>query len=831
MATNPTMNRLGIVISIVLSVGGIAASLAGLVSPSLTEKVIYGGYLSSVAGLLLCLFSLKFHRIRGFWVFVGWWAAGAFLGTFLAIPFSVMAMLSTALIHLPLLALFCHIRRTRKVSTALACSFYFAAFIIAVFLPHYLAVSFSTRYPLEAESIKVASDQLEDKNPSFVDQAEMWKKEPIESSVFGPISCEINKSGSVVGLDLAELKDDEESTTQALYATYKQAMDDARSKKLSLVPSVQMIDHKAKVHADQLLAAVEAYLFNGVDETTGPINAFLADVLGLLVEAHDGTQASTEAIAYVAAALALGEQAVPSLAADASTRAQRMQDEFLASPIKSKPVGFYADSEELRRLFRQGRFLQTRASVETAIKIAGRIKEKPDLAVQYQRFLMLYSGLCNPPSCFSVMDVASFPEYFSDPSQMVSSLLNSRQYEIIRSRGGGRIPGEVAIQLLPHATSRENQLFARLYNESADLPRHSVMNRLVEAIRTGELDLTPKVDSGWYDYQIHALETLLLPDKGQEGSKLLLTDRYKRNLIDAFRTILTKKRELHIKNVELIPTLGVRIEGLYLRIAPDLRVEPTATYYLRTARGLRFILNVLQAALGNEVESLMLDKDTSLRQKTEEMAALYYGLYLTVCADIGMTPSLMAEEMTQDRLEHSRHSIEKWLTHYREDACYGEDVRYIVPALTNAEGTEIRYWMTIGVRLAKAKAEYVRRPAVRILDSDSGKVVQELPVDAASGHIRDSYMEYKFVPKEFYLPVEVFAEATGPAAPLTRAEFRALCDRCTSKDEIVRAVGLKGTASRERVMYVVGGLAVFAILVVFWLRKARRWRAVPSSSP
>jgi len=47
--------------------------------------------------------------------------------------------------------------------------------------------------------------------------------------------------------------------------------------------------------------------------------------------------------------------------------------------------------------------------------------------------------------------------------------------------------------------------------------------KLIRAIRQGKVDLAPTASSGWYDYQIHALKTFLLPEKGEENPKLLLT--------------------------------------------------------------------------------------------------------------------------------------------------------------------------------------------------------------------------------------------------------------------------------------------------------------------
>ena len=57
----------------------------------------------------------------------------------------------------------------------------------------------------------------------------------------------------------------------------------------------------------------------------------------------------------------------------------------------------------------------------------------------------------------------------------------------------------------------------------------------------------PSPSSGWYEYQIYALETFLLPEKGEENPKLLLTKAYKKRMLEAFQALMTKRRETHVR--------------------------------------------------------------------------------------------------------------------------------------------------------------------------------------------------------------------------------------------------------------------------------------------
>ncbi|MBN1844639.1 MAG: hypothetical protein JW810_03080, partial [Sedimentisphaerales bacterium] len=373
-------------------------------------------------------------------------------------------------------------------------------------------------------------------------------------------------------------------------------------------------------------------------------------------------------------------------------------------------------------------------------------------------------------------------------------------------------------------TSKENQLFARLYNVSADLPGHNIMNRLIRAIRSGELDLAPAADGGWYDYQMFALETLLVPEKGQEGDKLLLSEDYKKRLIDAFKTMLTKKRELHVRHIEFVPARCMVLGPEYFSISPDLHVEPMATYCLRTARGFRFLLDGLETILGSSsLEGIVVD-GSSLPAALEEMASLYYGLYLQICEDIGMRPQFLPDEMTDAQEAQARGQTEQWLLNYEKESFCQKDVRYIVPALTNLEGTRVRYWMVVGVALLKIRADYARRPQVQIINAETAEILQRIPTDAESGRIMDTYLRYRYGSEEYFLPVEVFAEATGPAEPLTREEFRRLCDRCRDKDKIIAAIESRAAFTILRVVIIalLAFLLGAAVLVLVHLVKRKR---------
>ncbi len=771
---------------------GLFGVLGGLLISSFPAYMIYAGYVVFATGFLCGLCCFDCHRVHAFKIFLICWASGALVGTMFFVPLSIMAMVSTSIVHLPLLALACHVEQTTNKGRYGLGIIYLLAFMLAVFLPHSMVLTFEKSYPPHPEEIAVSADVLEDKKPPFIDENSMWEQgtvTPTSGLWQQSITYRINKSGAVIGLDVGELEDREKEAARKLFSTYEQAVAYARDKKLPVIPSVQMVDHKIKVFGDKFYAAIEEYLQHTAEVLGGGKEAFLERVLSELLKANDVSAECAQALAYVAAGLRLGGGELPKLPEEADLLRQKLEVDFLSSPIKSKPIGFYTESDELRRIFQQDRFYQTCLKLPEAIALAKLMCDNPGLRKQYGIVLCVYARSTNPPSRFSVNDVAEYCDYFEDAASLRKQMLQSKKWEVLKERGAGREARVPCIQFFPHSTSKENELFARIYNYSAELPAHNVMNRLIEAIRTGEIDLTPTDDSGWYDYQIHALETLLVPEKGQEGNKLLLTKAYKKRLIEAFKTILTKKRELHLKQVELIPTAGIALDPQYFTISPDLHLEPMATYYVRTARGMRFVLNTLELLLGKtSLEEIVIESGQSLHSVGQKMAELYYGFYLQVCEDIGMKPEFLREEMSSSQILGAKREAAQWLEDCEKDLCYEKDVRYIVPALTNPNRTKVRYWMTIGVKLLKVKAEYVRRPLVQILDAESNRVIQEIPRDTETGGIERTHLKYKFAPEEYYLPVEVFAEATGSAEPLTRSEFRKLCDRCKNKEEVVRAI-------------------------------------------
>src|SRR5207253_10768142 len=100
--------------------------------------------------------------------------------------------------------------------------------------------------------------------------------------------------------------------------------------------------------------------------------------------------------------------------------------------------------------------------------------------------------------------------------------------------------------------------------------------------------------------------------------KLLLTKAYKKRMLEAFKALITKHRETHVRQLGIAAKSAAT--GPPDAIGPRLRVEPCPSYFLRTARAYAFLANFLESSLGKEaLQSLHgLTKEGVRKQKLYE---------------------------------------------------------------------------------------------------------------------------------------------------------------------------------------------------------------------
>jgi hypothetical protein len=266
-----------------------------------------------------------------------------------------------------------------------------------------------------------------------------------------------------------------------------------------------------------------------------------------------------------------------------------------------------------------------------------------------------------------------------------------------------------------------------------------------------------------------------MPAKGQEHSKLLLTKAYKKRMLEAFQALMTKRRETHARSLAepkaaAPPPLS--------KIRPRLRVEPCPSYFLRMARSYDFVLNFLVATVGDEgLASLRGLKEGGERTRTllEElrwMREWLYGLHFLSAEDIGMAPALRPDEPVDRAACEAKAS--EWLASFTKDADLEVDTRVSVPLYFDTAYGRTRLWATIGVRLAKLDVSYARPPKVK--PAQGSDEWQEVEAQQLEGI-------------QYVIAVDEFAQAEiRGLQPLTRKEFREVCDAYKTKPEILRAL-------------------------------------------
>jgi hypothetical protein len=578
----------------------------------------------------------------------------------------------------------------------------------------------------------LVDDQLSEKKPVFMAELNDRRLEG---------GWRINASAAVLRLDVPMLKPDADASLLELRPSYADAMAKAPSS-IKVLPSINVIDGKAKQFDDGLFAAIDVAYYNGR-------NPKLESLVTLIERVCQHAAPESPASAFLAAGLKIAGVDVKT---DQPDQVASWLSRFESNTMYSKPLSFYTWSPELTQVFRFMRFFQQPLPPNQPNLIADLAKAvgaDPKLLEDYKRVNAFYARLTNPLANLTLADVLER-----------------------RGKSDGRLP----IAVFPISRSKETELFGLLFPEG--LPAGAdLMREMIKAIRRGQVDLAPSASSGWYEYQIHALETFLLPEKGEENPKLLLTKAYKKRMLEAFQALMTKRRETHARDLEA-KSASLMEPPPRARVKPRLRVEPCPSYYLRTARSYDFLLSFLLATVGEDgLASLRGLTEGGERTKTlldelQLMRALFYGFHLLSVEDIGMAPALRPDEPV-DRASCEAKATE-WLASYVQDVDLKVDTRVSVPIYFDVPAQRTRLWATIGVRLAKLDVSYARPPKIKPAEGPGEWL------DADPDQLE---------PVDYVIAVDEFAEVEIPGLqPLTRQEFRDVCSAKKTKPEIREAL-------------------------------------------
>jgi hypothetical protein len=619
---------------------------------------------------------------------------------------------------------------------------------------------------------QLEDDRIEDKHPTF--DPNRTVTEAFAQS-WGSCGITMNKSAAVTKLDIVPFEGPETALDNRLFHGRTDALAAvAGVEGADAIPSMEVINGALKPFNDGLYAAVELQ----AETAKQQLFAALATRLGTLAATADATTrpAFDDASVLVGAAQILAGDA-PTIDAALQTRARDRATAFSADPLLARPIGFYTWNAQLARIFTRDRFLQNRGDGESygafgAIALA--LSQDAALLAAYQGVTGIYSGLTNPYTSYTVdalIPYVTSAAALANPSALENALLAAKT----PLKGCNYVP----VAFLPASRSKDSDYFDEQFCQGIP-DGTNLLDVLIQAVRSGDLDLATSSDSGWYDYQLYALETLLLPERGPENQNLLLTAGYKKKLIETFKSILIQTRETHIKQLAGGGTAASGPPPKPVDVYPLLPAEPFPTFTLRTARAYRFLRTFLTAAMGptflsgtERVVESGARGDVSLASELDQRVALLYGLAFLEADAIGMARAtgLMPDEMTEIDMNAAVTAATDWLAGWKTDADVVRDPRVIVPVFYNSDLQLTTYWAVIGVKAMMARAEFVAGHEPMVMATGCWTGV--------------------FVPHRYTLLVEETAELQLPFSqpPPTRDELRAICDAHATKDEIVNALG------------------------------------------
>lgn len=214
----------------------------------------------------------------------------------------------------------------------------------------------------------------------------------------------------------------------------------------------------------------------------------------------------------------------------------------------------------------------------------------------------------------------------------------------MRDRGSAD-PPDKDIRFFPPSVAHETEIAKKLYGNKPIPEGFTLVEEMIRRIREGELGLTPRPESGWYDYQTWALEALVVPERMPEGGRLKLDDDYQKLLLELFKGLLTLTRETHIKQLKVVrPGAAMGRRAVYIDIAPELTAEPLVTFYLRRALGYRYVRGVFEDIFGagqlGQLRRLTQGGPvpTSLAEELTNIEMLFLGAHVTVSRELGLVP-------------------------------------------------------------------------------------------------------------------------------------------------------------------------------------------------
>lgn len=512
--------------------------------------------------------------------------------------------------------------------------------------------------------------------------------------------------------------------------------------------SASMLAQKAKQFDDGLYAAVELAAQKGAGRLGGK-----AAMLQAVARALAGTGAGQpgNAPSILLAACQLGE--VPVRVPEAiEPRVRSFVLDFLADPLRSKPIGFYTWSDALADIFRQDRVLQSELKGSAGIEALARVlHSQPEARATYEGNLRLAARLTNPLKTSDLRD-----------------LLDQLDEGRISAPDGG-------LAFFPPSRSHEGDLVMQRFGNRPIPEGFRLADEMIRRIRSGEMKLEPTLHSGWYDYQTWALEPLVIPGRMPESERLEFDESYRKQLIELFKGILALTRETHVKQLEFPATGAAPGERtpVIIHVRPELPAEPLPTHYWRLSKSYRFVRSVLEESFGPEALKRMHRLTASgpvaadLDAELSQMQALTFGAYVTTSRQLGMVPKVNPTLGSDADVDAFRH----WAGSIATDPDLGRDSRMMVPVFYDKGRGKTKVWAVLGWAERPLVVSFAKPPSVRVLKDGRPVRKEEAP-------------EIRFGADFRRLVYPVMVEAYVDNI-LDRDEFRRLCDRYKTRSAIL----------------------------------------------
>ncbi len=624
---------------------------------------------------------------------------------------------------------------------------------------------------------KLEDDRIEDKKPKYDSTLKV-------TETFEGTEVTLNKSGSVTRLDIAPFGISEMGLDGTLFKGRAEAIKAVKEVRGDLLPSMEVVNGSMKPFNDGLYASIELGVQQGVSGILEGKLDLLQKLAAALKAAH--AKATTgqihleRAMTFLGTAIILGG-ATPDITATALTDAQKQAAAFKQqASLYARPIGFYTWNKTLEQIFAQDRWLQNYGGSSSTSQfgmfaaMAAVLEQDAALKARYEKVLALYSGLTNRYASHTPASLFPFVDGLSSLGDV-----DSIQKKFKAANGAPYVCTGNYFAFVPASRSKEMDYYKKKFCGKPPSTKTDLMDELIKAIRSGKVDLTPDKKSGWYEYQLHALETLLLPERGPESQNLLLTAAYKKKLVETFKSLITQTRETHVKQLS-IGSDAVSAPPREIEIYPKFPVEPFPTFYLRNARAYRFLSTYLKGVLGQQFmasrrrlleggkeSALPLDRELHL------MTELLYGLYVLTARSVGLRPeaALLKEEMAEFEIADCVKRAQGWVAGWQTDADILSDPRVIVPIWHNSTNKQIIYWAVLGVKVIKISARFVETHKPEVVSCKNCKVK-------------------KMVPHDYHLLMEQMKQVRigDNVPPPTRAEFRKICDKHKTADAIIKAL-------------------------------------------